>query len=78
MTLARSRGMSLRVFMLGALADERERLLGMPLADDGRLGYEQIVWLCDQLPESNFDGENQLGPSLWSSQQYLLWSGLSF
>ena len=31
MTLARSRGMSLRAFMLAALADERERLLGMPL-----------------------------------------------
>ena len=66
MTLARSRGMSLRAFILG------------DLADDGRLGDEQFVWLRDQLPESNFDGENQLGPLLWSSQQYLLGSGLSF
>jgi hypothetical protein len=65
MALARSRSMSLRDFIIGALVHERERIQGTPLADDGPLSDEQIAWLRDQFPETSFDGEDQLGPSLW-------------
>lgn len=65
MALARSRGMSLRDFVISALVHERERILGTPMADDGPLSDEQIAWLRDQFPETSFDGEDQVGPSLW-------------
>ena len=65
MALARSRSMSLRDFILSALVHERERILGTPMADDGPLSDQQIAWLRDQFPETSFDGEDQVGPSLW-------------
>ncbi len=66
MALARSQDMSLREFIVGALVHERERLRAMPpLADDGPLTDEQIVWLRAQFPESHFAGEEPLGPPLW-------------
>ena len=65
MALARSRNMSLREFIMSALAHERERLRHTPAADDGPLTDEQIAWLKKQFPESFFEGEEQLGPSLW-------------
>ena len=63
--LARSRSMSLRDFILGALVHERARIQQTPLADDGPLSDEQIAWLREQFPDSVFDGEERLGPSLW-------------
>ena len=65
MALARSRNMTLREFILSALVHERERVRRTPLADDGPLSDEQIAWLRAQFPEAAFDGEEQLGPSLW-------------
>ena len=65
MALARSQDMSLREFIVSALVRERERLRETPLADDGPLTDEQIAWLRAQFPESQFEGEEQLGPSLW-------------
>ena len=65
MALARSRNMTLREFIMSALVHERERVQRTPLADDGPLGDEQIAWLRTQFPEAAFDGEEQLGPSLW-------------
>ena len=65
MALARAQNMSLRELIVSALVRERERLRQTPLADDGPLTDEQIAWLRDQFPESQFEGEEQLGPSLW-------------
>jgi hypothetical protein len=65
MALARSRNMSLRDFIMSALVHERERDGHTALADDGPLTDEQIAWLREQFPESSFDGEERLGPSLW-------------
>ena len=65
MALARAQNMSLREFILSALVHERERLRQTPLADDGPLTDGQIAWLRAQFPESRFEGEEQLGPSLW-------------
>ncbi len=65
MALARSRNMTLREFIISALVHERERIQRTPLADDGPLSDEQIAWLRAQFPETAFDGEEQLGPSLW-------------
>ncbi len=41
MTLARSENMSLREFILGALAHERERIRQTPLADDQTDSYPE-------------------------------------
>ena len=65
MALARAQNMSLREFIVSALVRERERLRQTPLTDDGPLTDEQIAWLRAQFPESRFEGEEQLGPSLW-------------
>ena len=65
MALARSQNMSLRDFIVRALVHEQERLQQTGLADDGPLTDEQIAWLRAQFPESFFEGEEQLGPSLW-------------
>ncbi len=65
MALARAQNMSLREFIVSALVRERERLRQTPLADDGPLTDEQIAWLRAQFPENRFEGEEQLGPSLW-------------
>ncbi len=65
MALARAQNMSLREFIVSALVRERERLRQAPLADDGPLTDEQIAWLRAEFPESRFEGEEQLGPSLW-------------
>ena len=63
--LARSQDMSLRELIMKALVNERERLQQTPAADDGPLTDEQIAWLRKQFPESFFEGEEQLGPTLW-------------
>ena len=65
MALARSQDVTLRELIMSALARERERLQGTPLADDGPLTEAQIAWLRAQFPESFLEGEEQLGPSLW-------------
>ena len=65
MALARSRNMTLRAFIMSALVHEKERVRRTPLADDGPLSDDQIAWLRAQFPEVAFDGEEQLGPSLW-------------
>lgn len=65
MALARSENMSLREFVLGALVHERERIRQTTLADDGPLSDEQIDWLRAQFPDSAFEGETQIGPTLW-------------
>ena len=65
MALARSLNMSLRDFIVSALEHERERVRQTAQSDDGPLTDEQIVWLRKQFPESAFDGEERLGPSLW-------------
>ncbi len=36
-----------------------------PLVDDGPLTDEQIAWLRVQFPDSLFEGEEALSPSLW-------------
>ena len=65
MALARSQDMSLREFIVSALVRERERLRETPIADDGPLTDEQIAWLRTQFPDSQFTGEEPLGPPLW-------------
>ena len=65
MALARSQDVTLRELIMSALARERERLRETPLADDGPLTDAQIAWLRAQFPNSFFEGEEQLGPSLW-------------
>ena len=65
MALARARNMSLRDFIISALVHERGRDGHTALADDGPLTDGQIAWLRNQFPESSFDGEERLGPSLW-------------
>ncbi len=65
MALARSQDVTLRELIMRALVRERERLQGTPLADDGPLTDAQMAWLRAQFPESFFEGEEQLGPSLW-------------
>ena len=65
MALARSENMSLREFILNALARERDRVRHTPLADDGPLSDEQIDWLRAQFPEHAFEGEARIGPALW-------------
>ena len=65
MALARSQGMSLRDFILNALAHERERIDQTQLTDDGPLSDKQIDWLRAQFPEGAFEGETRIGPALW-------------
>lgn len=65
MALARSENMSLREFILNALARERDRVRHTQLADDGPLSDEQIDWLRAQFPEHAFEGEVRIGPALW-------------
>ena len=65
MALARAQNMTLRDFIMRAIAHEHERLKHSPLADDGPLTDEQIAWLRAQFPESFFKGEERLGPALW-------------
>ena len=65
MALARSENISLREFILNALARERDRVRHAPLADDGPLSDEQIDWLRSQFPDSDFEGELRVGPALW-------------
>ncbi len=64
MALARSENMSLREFILNALAHERDGVRHTTLADDGPLSDEQIDWLRGQFPESVFEGETRIGPAL--------------
>ena len=65
MALARSEDMSLRDFILNALAHERDRVRHTPLADDGPLSSEQFDWLWAQFPEGTFEDEKPIGPALW-------------
>ena len=65
MALARARNMTLRELIVTALVHERQRFEETPLADDGPLTDEQIAWLRAQFPDSLFEGEERLGPSLW-------------
>ena len=65
MALARSQGMSIRDFILNALAHERERIDETQLTDDGPLTDEQFDWLWAQFPEGTFEDEARIGPALW-------------